>query len=155
MEVKKIRLNEHEALKKMQSFCAYQERSQEEVRTKLHDYGVFGLVAEQIIVELLSENFINEERFTCAYVSGKFRIKNWGKLKIKAGLRAHKIPDKLIERALNKEIEDEAYKNTINILIKKLNLPKAKTNPRVKNELLKKLYAKGYAMEDVLPLISA
>ena len=65
---------------KLANFCAYQERSQQEVREKLVKMGISSDDLEDIIVFLISENFLNEERFAIAYAGGKFRVKHWGKL---------------------------------------------------------------------------
>jgi len=138
-----------EALLKMQRFCVYQERSQEDVRKKLYELGFKNLEAEQIIAELIGEKFLNEERFALAYVSGKFKIKKWGKLKIKAGLKHHQIPLKLIDQAIKKTILEEDYKQTIKELIKKNCANVSKLKPREKQKLFSSLYAKGYDFESV------
>ena len=93
---------------KAEAFCAYQERAQQEVRDKLYDYGLHMEDVEQIISELIVDNFLNEERFANAYTLGKFRIKGWGKLKIKQGLKFKRVPDKLIKTALQ-QIPDQDY----------------------------------------------
>ena len=72
-----------QALKKAADYCVVQERCQQEIRTKLYDWGIYNDDAEQVIAELISLGFINEERFAKAFAGGKFRMKKWGKLKIK------------------------------------------------------------------------
>ena len=94
-------LDKKTALLKAESWCAYQERSQQEVRNKLYEWNLFPNEVEEVISELITTNFLNEERFAHAYTSGKFNIKKWGKLKIKQGLKLKKVPDKLIQKALN------------------------------------------------------
>jgi regulatory protein len=138
-----------EALQKMQCFCVYQERSQEDVRRKLFELGFKNLEAEQIIAELIAENFLKEERFALAYVSGKFKIKKWGKLKIKAGLINHKIPSKLIDYAISKSIDEDLYREMIIDLIKKNGINIKKIKPAEKQKLINGLYAKGYDYESV------
>jgi len=121
--MKKEYLNDEEALLKMQNYCSYQERCQEEARSKLIELGVYGDRLENIIADLILENFINEERFAAAFVGGKFRIKHWGKTKIAQELKAKRISDYCIKKALAKEIDPEDYKNTlIDILNKKAKL---------------------------------
>jgi len=92
---------------KAESYCAYQERAQQEVRDKLYDWGLHHDEVEEVITELITTNFLNEERFANAYVSGKFNIKRWGKIKIKQGLKLKRIPDKMIIKALNTIDYDE------------------------------------------------
>lgn len=94
-------LDKKTALLKAESWCAYQERSQQEARNKLYEWNLFPNEVEEVISELITTNFLNEERFAHAYTSGKFNIKKWGKLKIKQGLKLKKVPDKLIQKALN------------------------------------------------------
>jgi len=100
------------ALVKAESYCAYQERAQQEVRDKLYDWGLHHNEVEEVITELILTNFLNEERFAMAYVSGKFNIKKWGKVKIKQGLKLKRIPEKMIVKAL-KSIDYDKYLETI------------------------------------------
>ena len=74
-EKKTIKLDRRTALVKAEHYCAYQERAQQEIRDKLYEWGLWSDDVEGIISELIETNFLNEERFTQAYVSGKFRIK--------------------------------------------------------------------------------
>ena len=104
------------ALESLRKYCVYQERSQHEVRSKFYSLGMDTKEAEQGIAILIEEGFINEERFAIAYAGGKFRIKKWGKVKIKAGLKARKISDYCISKALS-QIDDKEYLNTLKLTI--------------------------------------
>ncbi len=105
------------ALQKLQSFCGYQERSLSEVKTKLQNLGLYGERMEAVILKLMDDNFLNEERFALAYARGKFRIKSWGKIRIQLELKARKVPEHLIKKAL-KEIDTEGgYFETLNRLL--------------------------------------
>ncbi len=88
------------ALAKAEHYCAYQERSQQEVRDKLYEWGLYSNVVERVITELIAGNFLNEERFANAYTRGKFNQKGWGKNKIKQGLKFKRVSDPLIKKAL-------------------------------------------------------
>ena len=102
LETKKpIHLDKRSALLKAEHYCAYQERAQQEIRDKLYEWGLHKNDVEEVISELIVTNFLNEERFANAYVSGKFNIKKWGKIKIKQGLKLKRVPDKTIIKALN------------------------------------------------------
>ena len=72
---------------KAEAYCAYQERSQSEIRNKLYEWGLHQKDVEEIISELIGENFLNEERFALAYTLGKFRIKGWGKNQNQTGFK--------------------------------------------------------------------
>src|ERR1700753_2259928 len=98
-KTKKI-TDEKIALRKAEHYCAYQERSQQEVRDKLYEWGLHQNAVENLIVQLIAGNFLNEERFANAYARGKFNQKGWGKIKIKQGLKFKKVPDVLIKKAL-------------------------------------------------------
>ena len=106
------------ALDKAGHYCAYQERSQQEVRDKLYEWGLWPAAVENIIVKLIGDGFLNEERFAKAYATGKFRQKAWGKIKIKQGLKLKKVPDVLIKKALN-GINYDDYLETLRIIIEK------------------------------------
>jgi len=108
------------ALEKVRAYCAYQERSQQEVRSKLYSYKLTEEEVEQGITVLIEEGFINEERFAMAYAGGKFRIKKWGKVKIKTGLKMHNISEYCISKALKSIKEDEYMKALARLLEKKL-----------------------------------
>ena len=115
-------LSQDEALLKMQHYCAYQERCQDEVRSKLIEYGVYGDALENIIADLIADNYLNEERFARAFAGGKFRIKHWGRIKIVQELKARKISDYSVRKALESEINDEDYRAPLlEVLNKKSN----------------------------------
>src|SRR6478735_4591510 len=75
-----------QSLVKAQKYCAYQERSQQEVRDKLYTFGLHKNQVEELISRLISDGFLKEERFAIAYATGKFRSKKWGVIKIRHGL---------------------------------------------------------------------
>lgn len=107
---------------KAESYCAYQERSQYEIRNKLYEWGLYQKDVEEIISELIESNFLNEERFALAYTLGKFRIKGWGKIKIKQALKLKRIPDQLIKKSIQ-AIDDGDYL----LMLKRILEKKAKT----------------------------
>lgn len=111
-------IDEKTALTRAEHYCSYQERSQQEVRDKLYTWGLFTNVVENVIVELISGNFLNEERFANAYARGKFNQKGWGKNKIKQGLKFKRVSDALIKKALN-TINDDDYLEMLNRIIQK------------------------------------
>ncbi|MBI1838618.1 MAG: RecX family transcriptional regulator [Flavobacteriia bacterium] len=135
-----------EAKAKLEAYCAYQERCQYEVEQKLILWKFSEEQAQQLIADLIVNRFLDEERFACAYVSGKFRIKNWGRIKIKAHLKQKKISNYSVEKGL-KEIDDDEYFQTILMLIKrkKRELKYKKLTPwELKSKLYHFLASKGY-----------
>ena len=104
-----------EAINKIEHFCAYQERCHEEVVQKLRTMKMDSEEIDTIMVHLISDNFLNEERFACSFARGKHRIKHWGKIRIINELKSKKITQTLINIAL-KEISSEEYATTFHTL---------------------------------------
>ena len=107
-----------DALHKIEHYCAYQERCHEEVIQKLRIMKMDSDEIDVIITRLISDNFLNEERFACSFARGKHRIKHWGKIRITNELKARKINQTLINIAL-KEITADEYEETFHILAEK------------------------------------
>ena len=97
-----------QAIQKLEHYCAYQDRCHEEVVQKLRTMKMDADEIDRIIVQLITDNFLNEERFACSYARGKHRIKHWGKIRITNELKFRKISATLIKIAL-KEINDSDY----------------------------------------------
>lgn len=95
-------------MQKLRHFCGYQERSHSEVGEKLYGLGVRKTEHDEIISSLIEDNYLNEERFAIAYAGGKFRIKNWGRIKIKYELKQKQVSEYCIRKAL-KQIPEEDY----------------------------------------------
>ncbi len=107
-----------EAKQKIFRYCAYQERCHSEVRNKLYTYGLYRNDIDTIISYLITEGFLNEERFAKAYAGGKFRMKQWGKLKIQIELEFKGLTKNCIAIGM-KEIDAADYCNTLEELIAK------------------------------------
>lgn len=101
-----------EIKQKMMNYCVYQDRCHQEVEQKMKDFLLIPEAKEEILLYLIKENYLNEERFTRSYIRGKFYLKNWGKIKIKSHLKFKGISEKLIDKCMN-EIDAEDYENTI------------------------------------------
>ena len=137
-------ISKAEALAKLQKYCAYQDRCHQEVRTKLLELGIYGDDLEEIIYDLISENFLNEERFARSYARGKFRMRRWGRNRILRELKFRKISDYCIRKAMT-EIEEEEYLKTLEqVLRKRLALSKEKDIFKRNSKLAKYAIGKGY-----------
>ncbi|WP_243870398.1 RecX family transcriptional regulator [Salegentibacter sp. BDJ18] len=133
-----------EATIKLMQFCAYRDRCHKEVEEKLREMKMIPAAQEQIIMELMQENFLNEERFARSFVRGKFRIKKWGKIKIKQELKFKEISTPIIKLALT-EIDEQKYIATIyEIAEKKMKLLKEPDKFKKKKKLADFLLRKGY-----------
>ncbi|TKB97869.1 regulatory protein RecX [Pedobacter cryophilus] len=120
-------IDKQTATLKAESYCAYQERSQYEVRGKLLDLGMRYDELEEIIAYLIENNFLNEERFANAYARGKLRIKGWGKNKIAQGLKFKQVSLPLVKKALKNLDETEYLEKLKEVLDKKNESVKEKT----------------------------
>ena len=138
-----------EAFAKIQKYCAYQERSHQEVKYKLYSYGLYSSDVNELISRLITENFLNEERFAKAYAGGKFRMKKWGKNKIEHKLESLGLTKNCITRGL-KEIDSTDYTKTLRSLIKKKAAEVSEENPFAKrNKVARFVISKGYEPEVV------
>jgi regulatory protein len=151
---KKKKYTPAQAFLKAQLYCAYQERYQQEVRDKLYEWGLFPEAVENIIAQLITENFLNEERFAKAYAGGKFRIKKWGRVKIKLELKKRKISDYCIRKAMQ-EIDQETYFQTLKTLIEKKSKETRDKNPLVKNSKIARFAAsRGFEQDLIWDIIN-
>ena len=101
-------LNKEQALQKLKHYCAYQERCHSGVKEKLYNLGVWKKDHDEIIATLIEEGYLNEERFAIAFASGRFRIKQWGRVKIKYELKQKQVSGYSIKKAL-KQIDENEY----------------------------------------------
>jgi regulatory protein len=111
-------LSKEEALQKLRHYCAYQDRSHFEAREKLYSYGLRKQEVEESLSQLIEENFLNEERFAIQFAGGKFRMKQWGRTKIKYELKQKRVSEYCIKTALS-SIDEETYQKTLLQLAKK------------------------------------
>ena len=114
----KKQLTKEQALQKLKHYCAYQERCHSEVKEKLYSLGVWRKDHDEITATLIEENYLNEERFAIAFAGGKWRIKHWGRVKIKYELKQKQVGDYCIKKAL-KQIDEEEYMKLLSKLAKK------------------------------------
>ncbi|MEZ0538427.1 regulatory protein RecX [Fibrella arboris] len=133
-----------DALRKAASFCAYQERTQQEVRKRLDAWDIYGDDAEEIIAELITQGYLSEERFATAFAGGKFRIKGWGKRKITQELAQRGITGYNLNKALA-DIKPDDYRAKLTDLLEKKRRQVRDDNPLVvKQKLARYALSKGY-----------
>jgi regulatory protein len=105
-------LTPQQALQKARHYCGYQERSHRDVKEKLYSFGLRKTEVEQLLSQLIEDNYLNEERFATQFAGGHFRMKQWGRVKIRYELKQKQISEYCIKKAM-KEIGDEAYEKTL------------------------------------------
>ena len=111
------KLTPEQAKQKALRYCAYQERSHQEVKNKLYEMGLYSSEVDELLTYLITEGFLNEERFAKAFTGGKFRIKKWGRIKIIHALESRGLTKNCIRIGI-KEIEEEDYYQTLTELLK-------------------------------------
>ena len=149
-------LTKEQAIQKLKHFCGYQERCHLEVREKLYDLGVSNTLHDEIVSTLIEENYLNEERFAVAFVGGKFRVKQWGRVKIKHELKQKQISEYNIRKAM-KEIDEQDYYNTLRKLYEeKWNSLKGEKNRFIKlSKTRNYLLQKGFESDAVKEVAGA
>ncbi|MBT8295912.1 MAG: RecX family transcriptional regulator [Gramella sp.] len=143
-----------EALQKLMHFCAYRDRSQKEVEDKLNELRMIPEAKEKIIITLMQENFLNEERFARSFVRGKFRIKKWGRIKITQELKKREISAPIIKLGLT-EIKESEYRATLYELAEKKEKTISEPNAfKKKKKLADHLLRKGYESQFVFDCVN-
>lgn len=136
-----------DAKAKAMAYCAYQERSRQQLRDKLAEWGQEPEAIDRMLSELEQENFLNDERFARAYAGGKFRLKRWGRYKILQGLKQHRVPEALQKKALT-EVDPEDYWETLLSLLEKKSRTSTEKDPFTKkNKLARYAISKGYEQD--------
>ena len=147
--------SKEEALQKAKQYCAYQERCHSEVKEKLYSFGLHKNEVDELLSNLIEENYLNEERFAFQFAGGKFRIKQWGRIKIKYALKQKQVSEYCIKKALA-AINEIDYSRTLQKLFdQKLKALKAEKNIFIKKRKLQDhLMQKGFEANLVRELIT-
>lgn len=140
-----LNIGTEKAFRKIRHYCAYQERNHAETKEKLHRFGLYKAEVEELLSRLIEENYLNEERFAIAFAGGKFRMKQWGKVKIRYALKQKQVSEYCIKKALS-EIGEEDYEKTFNKLVnEKLESLRSEKNIFIKKRKLQQyLLQKGF-----------
>lgn len=133
-----------EALYKISRYCAYQERSHQEVRNKLFEYGLHTNQVDEILSHLITEGFLNEERYAKAFAGGKFRIMKWGKLKIQRELESAGVSSRNIARGLAEINPADYSKSILSLVRKKVSLVTDENPYQKKHKVARFVIGKGY-----------
>lgn len=144
-----------EIRKKLEYYCVYQDRCHQEVEKKLSEFRLIPEARELIIIHLIQNDFLNEQRFAQSFARGKFRIKKWGKRRITQELKMRNITEYNIKSAM-KEIDPEEYRETLYILSNaKLQSLKESNTYIKKQKLYQYLYRKGFESDLIQEVIKS
>lgn len=153
-ENKKKSFTVDEIQRKLEHYCVYQDRCHQEVEKKMYEYGLIPEAKEQILLSLMKDNFLNEERFSKSFARGKFRIKKYGKQRIVRELKMRDISAYNIKTAL-KEIDEEEYLHTIYDITVRRNEVISESNPhKRKKKLIDFLLRKGYETDLIFKTVT-
>jgi len=136
-------------------YCKYQERCHSEVRNKLYELGMFSVTVDEQIALLIEAGHLNEERFARAYARGRWRLKQWGRVKIRQQLRLKKVSEYCIKKGLS-EIDEQEYFDKINEIAAKkaLELAKERSILSKKAKISRFLLQRGYEQDIVSDLVA-
>ena len=140
-----------EALKKLERYCAYQDRCHQEVRRKLYDIGLYGEDVDHVMAQLIEDKFLDEERFARSFARGKHKIKHWGRYRIERELKGKQISRYCIKAALS-ELDELPYFETLRTLLEKRRDKQAgDLHPYARRQdLIEYGMRKGYATSEAL-----
>ena len=139
--------------KKIEHFCAYQERCHYDVNNKLNKLGVYGDQVDEYICYLIDENFLSETRYSEAFVRGKYNNNNWGRIKIKMELKSKNISEWNINNAL-KQITEEDYEKKLFKICEKQMQNVDGTQYKFKNKIIRRLTQKGWEMDLIIKCLN-
>ncbi len=143
-----------EIKRKLEQYCVYQDRCHKEVEQKMREFNLITEAKEVILLSLMQDNFLNEERFAKSFARGKFRIKNWGKQRIVRALKFNDISAYNIKTAL-KEIDEKDYIKTIYRITEKRNAVISEPNiHKRKQKLIGFLMRKGFENELIYKVVN-
>ncbi len=141
-------------LNKILRFCAYRERSEQEVKTKLKNLGCFDTDLQEYLTYLIDNNYLNQQRFIESFVRSKTNSSKWGKTKVKHALRFKGISDENIINEAFETVDPELYhENLQKILQKKWLELERRNDPKIKEKVIRFALSRGYSYEDILQIL--
>ncbi len=149
----KKQLTKEQALQKLKHYCGYQERCHSEVKEKLYSLGVWKKDQDEIIATLIEEKYLDEERFAIAFAGGRFRLKQWGRVKIKYELKQRQVSEYSIKKALKLIDEADYLKVLQKLATEKYAVLKDEQYLLRKKKTMDYLLGKGFEMELVRGMI--
>jgi regulatory protein len=121
----------------------------------LYELGMWTEAVENIISQLIQDNFLNEERFACSFARGKFTIRKWGRIKIRQELKQKRVSEYCLKKAMQ-EIDEAAYIETLKILIdSKRKLIKEPNKIKLTYKLMNYAASKGYEKDLIFDVLNS
>lgn len=152
--IRRTSLSREQALQKARHYCGYQERSHQEVKEKLYSFGLRRQDVEDALATLIEENYLNEERFAVQFAGGHFRLRQWGRVKIRYELKQRQISEYNIKKALATIGEEEYERMLVRVAEQKWETLRSETDLFVrKRKLQGYLLQKGYEQDRIAAVI--
>src|ERR1700742_4518569 len=152
--IKRTALSLEQALQKARHYCGYQERSHREVQEKLYSFGLRKGDVDQALATLIEENYLNEERYAILYAGGHFRLKSWGRVRIRYELKQKQVSEYCIKKALATIDEEEYERKLAKLAEDKAETLAGETNPFVRRQKLQEyLLRKGYEADRIAAVV--
>jgi regulatory protein len=151
---RKAALSLEQALQKARHYCGYQERCHSEVQEKLYSFGLRKPQVDMALATLIEENCLNEERFAIQFAGGRFRLKQWGKVRIRYQLKGKQVSDYCIKKALASIDEDEYERTLTRLSEEKWDDLQSESHPLTrKRKLQEYLLQKGYEPDRIAAVV--
>jgi len=143
------RLSKEQAFQKIRHFCAYQERCHQEVKEKLYSFGLHKQETEDLVSQLIEENYLDEERFAYQFAGGKFRMKQWGRKKIEYELRKRQVSSYCIGKALAQITEADYRESLEKLAAEKYKTVEGEGSFLARGKTTDFLLQKGYELDNI------
>jgi len=134
---------------KILKYCAYQERSQKEVKNKLYDMGLYTNQVNELMLYLIQENYLNEERFAMHFAASKMRQKKWGRRKIEIALKEKGLGEKLIKQSIGALNKVQYSSNLVALIEKKDRTLRYSSEYERKQKLIRYFLGRGYLWTEI------
>ncbi len=153
--VSEIILSEEEIIKKLETYCAYRERCESEVRQKMYQLNIGVEEYDHYLQYLYENNYLNEARYASAFANGKSNIKKWGRKKIEMELKARQVNTTYIKRSIEQIDEGMYLLRLEDLLRKKIKTIKETDNYKKQQKLFQFALQKGYESEIIKEAIKS
>lgn len=150
----KKEMTEQEVYLKLTAICAQAEHCQQEMLEKMIRWDVDEEIRQRIIHRLIAERYIDDERFTRAFVYDKIRYNKWGRRKVEQALWQKRIVKELQQQILD-EIDENEYLNVLKPLLKqKRKTTKADNEYELNQKLYRFALSRGFTYDIIRQCIN-
>ena len=132
---------------KMTAICSRSEQCSSDIRKKIIASGLTGEEAEEITDQLKKENFIDDARYVSSYISEKFRINRWGKIKLHYYLKLKGLDEELIKKGLDKIDEKNYYEALLKTMKEKAKTVKKQNKYEKMGQIIRFAQNRGFEPE--------